>query len=1488
MARRKKLNKRVAILLACMGALVIALVVTMVLSKGGGLYNRWFPKDPTELMKHGREHLKAGRFLEADEAFDDALKSGASSKSTKLPEFYKEVADFNLKWASDGNSLSQTQRGEKFNKSIGLARKALLVDAKYAPAQEFLTEMFWDYNASRGARQEETDWNLFIKEADALIKLKPDDAKTYFRRGSAKGALVTPEAPGDMAREARADLEKAIELDDKEPMYRMGLVSFLSRLPGNEDQIDQEFKKAIETNPEDANLLVAYSGYLRRQKRTEDAERQLDLAVEKDPVLGNLALADYYSAIGEKLKAMEALDRAMEASPADIRPYIGKSQMLSNERKYGEALAVVEKGLLAQDAVTDTQPSDQRSRRPSGRDELVYLKANILLDMIETGSDDREKLLAQVNECFPKIASGKFTGPKRSRLTGRIALAEGRMDDAVKDLEKTYKESPGFDLKIANLLINIYLRHRLPGKADEILNRLLNVPGQQRNVTALMAKARLLVGYKDFEKADRLATMVLQVDPNNVDAMNMKTIIAAVQGEEPTLPANVTPDARTIALLLDRATGMWLDGRPDDAIKYVEQLYAKVPADKNVFSRLFSMYRSAGRLDEAEKIVEDAMKVRPNDKTIVARKLLLRENDRAKQYDILLEIADEYPSPQRELEKAAVAASFGREKNADYLRFLKEASKVAPDDASVVNRMLSYAIGHADWKLADDCVARARKANLDGCNGRMYEMRLAQVQRDSDKVITLALDVLKDKPDTKGVRALLGEAYMAKRFFDQAYDAFKIVYDNDPSFVPALIGLAKVTRAQGKEGEHRGYIAAAYRLAPNGTYIRERKLEIEQETTKPEVLIVQREKVAKQRPNDVRNIVELGMLYERVKRIADAENMYVSFYQKTEKKILGARVLCNFYLRSNRMNDIAEIMEPMLRDHDDPVAVRVLYAELLTRAAPNEAKVYLENAITADPKDPRAYLGLARFWAAQAKWSDAANAMSNYVRLRPEDVGGARELIRYFIEAKEHESAGKRLAELLRSDPTNAASLSLSGILAWRRAHIEEALRLFSQAIQNDPTYAEPLLYRARVYLAQGENNRAKADLQEAKRLTSRVDVAMQLGMVFEVLQDVESAELVYREIHSDRPDYPPAIDRLLAIYKRREKWLEFEQLLAEAKEMMPANPALYAVEADAWQVRDNIPKKLKALAEALRLKPDSAQYLQSYLSNLLKAKQYGKVIEVSDPYMKMSPFPGWVAAMRAGALVRQQKTAEADQLFRASLETIPPHYALLLAQQMNLAYEVDGSIAKLRQWIEGGLDSWRAHLLLGMLYAESKRSDEAIKELIQARDVAQEPQAKYLANRHLGSVYYQMNRFRDCEKSYLAALANQKNDVQVANNLAYLYTNDLNEPQKARPHAAIAAQMAPNDASVLDTYGWTLAKLNSLAEAEKVLLQAVQVERPLAVSRYHLGWVYEQLGRLADASKQYREGFEMVRGNPDDPLYEELKQASERISQKMQRESGK
>jgi tetratricopeptide (TPR) repeat protein len=1517
--KRRKLNKRVAIVLGCIGALVIALGVTTALT--GNWLDRLFPKDPFALMEQARKFVKEGDRQKADEEFKAAARVGASAKSPKMASFYTEISKFNYDWAMDGTGLTETQRRERFGQSITLARKALLMDAKYVPAQQFLCEVYWNLNVHAGSGQGQ-DWNGFIKEADALIKLQGDDAETYFRRGSAKAELIDPTSPGDLAKEARNDFDKAIEIKPKEPRYWLGLIGHLDRLRGNEAQIEKAFQNAVEANPDDAGLLVNYAGFLRKQKRPEDALKQLDLAVQKDPVLGNLALAEYYSANNDKPKVTEVLDKIIAAAPLDMRAYVGKASVLGSDGKNEEALAVLEQGLEALEKAPATQPATRPAAgrgqsEASGKMELLYLKANVLMDMVEAGSQDpndpqRQKLLKQVDECYPTLRATKFSGPMFSRLTGRMALAKGRINEAEKDLEDAYNNARGFDLKVANLLIKIYLRKNLPGKAGAILDKLLHLSGQENNISALMAKIQLLIGYHEFEKADRLVAWVLKLDPNNPEAVNTRAILKVALGEAPTLPPGVKPDPRTMVLLLERAVDIWQNGKRDEAIKYVEQLRASSPDDRNVFSRLFGMYRAVGKLDDAEKLVDEAIKARPDDKTLVARKKLLRETDPNTQYKIMLDIADEYPSPQSLLEKIAIAALFGKEKQADYRKFLSEASNKDPNNIGVVERLLEDAIANHDWGAVEDCVARAGRANLDGCNGRLYRMRVDTARTDFDAVIDTGLKVLADEPNRKDARCLLGQAYLRKRFFDDAYRSFKIVYDNDPGYVPALKGLAAATSTSGlnKESEHREYVARAYALAPNDPYVIEWKMEIEQATTSPQELIAQREKSLRQSPDDLRNIVSLGTLYERVSRFDEAENMYVTFFQKTDNKLVGAQSLCSFYQRRNRPKDVERIIEPMLSESKDPVGVRVLYAELLTAAEPQRAQAFLENAIVADPKDPRGHLGLARFWAAQAtqaaravqaaqdlpdlqaKWKEAVKAMANYVRLRPEDIGGVKEFVRYCIEAGENELAGKRLDGLLKADPRDAASETLRGLLALRQSKkiqdLEVPIRLFTQAIQDSPAYADPLIYRAQVYRIKGEIAKAKTDLQEAKRLTNRIDVAMELGTVLEALRDEDGAELVYREVHGNRPDYAPAIARLVMIYMNRQKYLDLEKLLAEAKKTLPSNPTVFLWEAHMWRMRDNIPSMLASLAEAVRLAPNSPECLQPYLMSLMDAKQYDQVVKVSEPYMQNKEFAGWVGAIRAGALFHLKQFDQADQLFLASLNAIQPQLVLLEAQQMQAAYGTQGAISRFRRWMEGGLKNWRAHLVLGLLQAEQKDPNEAVKNLIQARDLAQEPEAKYLANRHLGAAYYQLNMFKDCERAYLAALEAQRGDVQIANNLAYLYTNDLDEPKKALPFAEKASKSVPNDAKVLDTYGWTLAKLGNLAEAEQVLLRAVQLESPLTVSRYHLGWVYEQLNRLNEAKKQYQQGQTMINDKPDDPLYGIIKAALERVNQKLERGSGK
>lgn len=317
------------------------------------------------------------------------------------------------------------------------------------------------------------------------------------------------------------------------------------------------------------------------------------------------------------------------------------------------------------------------------------------------------------------------------------------------------------------------------------------------------------------------------------------------------------------------------------------------------------------------------------------------------------------------------------------------------------------------------------------------------------------------------------------------------------------------------------------------------------------------------------------------------------------------------------------------------------------------------------------------------------------------------------------------------------------------------------------------------------------------------------------------------------------------------------------------------------WDRRDNQPRRLAALARAIQLRPDQLRPVQVYLLALQEANQHEQVLTASWPYLDRPKFVQWVAAIRAGSLAKLGRHPEADKLFLRSLQTIPADYVPMAVAQLRKAYGLAGTVGRFQKWVAADAENWRLHFVLGVLYSEEEDLPKGAKSLQSALALAPDRLSAFFVNRHLGTTYYRMKKFPEAERAYLACLKSRPTDYQVLNNLAYMYTNDLGKPKEALPFAERAATRMPGNARVLDTYAWTLAKLGRLAEAEQVLLQAVRLESPLTATRYHLGWVYEKIGRLQDALKQYKQGFEMVRTTKDDPLYESLQQAVARLGPK-------
>jgi tetratricopeptide (TPR) repeat protein len=106
------------------------------------------------------------------------------------------------------------------------------------------------------------------------------------------------------------------------------------------------------------------------------------------------------------------------------------------------------------------------------------------------------------------------------------------------------------------------------------------------------------------------------------------------------------------------------------------------------------------------------------------------------------------------------------------------------------------------------------------------------------------------------------------------------------------------------------------------------------------------------------------------------------------------------------------------------------------------------------------------------------------------------------------------------------------------------------------------------------------------------------------------------------------------------------------------------------------------------------------------------------------------------------------------------------------------------------------------------------------------------------------MKAYEKARDGYEKVLAVNPNFAIALNNLAYLYTDQLNNLDKAYDLARRAHQLQPQDASTSDTLGWVLYKRGEYQQALPILQESAQKAADDPVIQFHLGMTAYMMGQ--------------------------------------------
>ncbi len=1478
MAKRKKLNKRAVVLLIILGLIAVG--------GGIGVFLSRLPKDPRFYAERARGAMERGQYGDAERDYLTAINASEASD----PLYHYEMALLQMEIINNKPNLAEAERIDRYRKADALLRTALLRDPEYLVARKALTDFHWDLVVAGGGPGQ-----TFIKEADALLELSPEDHETYYRRALAK-ARLTGAFPGQYTDPAIEDFEQAIKINSGEMEYWLGLARF-HQAAGRYEEAEKTYQRSIQANPDSPELLVNYANYLHIRKRPEEAMEHIQLATTRAPKspLGYLALASLQMGEGEFDKGLEALREAKKIDESAPGIYRGMASVYRQQKQPDKAADAVREGLTVIQSRLVGKPGEElpervRQRLEETRLELHYLLANMLLDTVGPDQQKDQPPMPEIRESLKQMTQARTAGgrggsgrtlprARRTKIAGRIAIVDGEIESAIELLEQARRGFVRVELQTANILINLYFRTGSPGKAEVILNNMSRIPRFSENPSVLLAKAKLQIKYRNYTKALELVKRALLADPDNETARELDLELRLLTGMAETLPEVQDLTPKMIALLLKRASRMWVTDEREGAIRSLEDVRRMVPEDMGVISKLFSMYVAMGQLGKGAALIKEARTYNPDSELLRIQEALLNEEDRDKRIKMRLELAERIEDPlNRALEKAAIYVLIGREN--EYLEQLREAEKINPNHPLVVTQLFQHAIRRQDWQLGEKMVKRATENNLDQADGKLLAAQLAMSRQEVPEGIRLLREILADHPNSKRVQVLLGGCYLLTQEYEKAEEVLGAVVDRDPGYSLALIGLARTKMALGKIDEHKELIRKAYRLAPRDPYVRERWLTLWDEDAPLEELIRKREVILREKPDDNENRVALMRLYMRANQLAKAEQQALAIWRDDRIQLLPrATLVVSYYAEVGKYSEGIRKLEELLKKTEDKVGAYVLYGRFLVKYDVRLARNAFEQAVRANPTDERGHLALARFLGEQRRWAEAASAMKKYIELRPQNLAAQKDLIRYLIEAGEFDEGTTRLEGILAANASDLEALILKGILALEQGRLDEAVQILTRAAKADPESGFALFHRGRVHRAKGDLKLARRDLEDARRLSDNVRIAAELAKVLEDTGNPSEAILVYEGILEKLPNSHMALRNLMELYLKEKRWLAMTARLKDSRKRFAKNPVYAIYEARMWMERERNDLAAQAAKAAVELRPKFEPAVRIYLYALIKDGQYKKAEEVTVAYRKDRNFPRWIIPVQALVLVKQGREAEADKLFNDALRDIPAEHLQFMIRQVVEAYGTEAAIQKVARWapIVRPRD-WLVYRLVAEMFLANGNAQEAKKLFLKALDLAKTPEQRAQVTRGLGTAYHRTGDVVKAEAAYLATLEVFPDDLYALNNLGYMLTDDMNQPAKALQYLRRAAALKPTEPNVQDSLGWALARVGKLREAEEHLRRAVQIDASLSSPRYHLGWAYEHMKRLNDAEREYQRAKELLRSKPDQRLQELIDKAIDRV----------
>lgn len=607
---------------------------------------------------------------------------------------------------------------------------------------------------------------------------------------------------------------------------------------------------------------------------------------------------------------------------------------------------------------------------------------------------------------------------------------------------------------------------------------------------------------------------------------------------------------------------------------------------------------------------------------------------------------------------------------------------------------------------------------------------------------------------------------------------------------------------------------------------------------------------------------------------------YMQRQSEPEDRLMAGVALGQYLARAQRFSDAVSVLESVQADQrpdrrEADLTLGNLFFQLSEygRAADLFADVYAAN--------PSRSLGI-RLVESHMNAGDIDAAREAFDRIRSdgwleEENSESRLVEAALLDAEADrlwaagnaEAGDERLArfhelidEVITLDPSNPTPYILRArtlVKEYRRAGdpvlLDDALFALTRADEVRGDQAETSMVRVAVYQAQNAVGRA---INELKRVVDRSPEIMRARITLVQL-------LVQQGLYED------AVSTITDAIERSPGsalWLNYRGSLY--LDQMDQPSMAVADFSQSFQLEPTASNLARLLSAMMQVSPPEHRRVAQLL------RENRDLIEEHPQLRALAAEAMARSGDRAGAIeeLRQsyqqlERMVEEDSIstsrVQAWFDSVARVYGPDEAEQAN---------GLVRELI-GGEPNVQENRAMARMWAIADRYEEAAA--LQREAIARVSDGSPLLailRRELAGYCIRLEDWSCAAEAYEAALEQAPNDVAMRNNLAYLLAERLNDARRALPHAERAAELAPNDANIIDTYGRVLFLRGDLKEAERQLRRSTQLQE-LPNAYLHLAEVFLAQDDVRRAQRALERAQEL---NPDPRTQAEIVRVADDI----------